>query len=205
MSDTDRLSLREATMSLREATVVLKESYQDQRDCDAAMSQRMRLVKELADLTREVSTLEYQREQEKTTLKRYREEQGMLKKKLRRCRVVVEKTVDSIDDIFAEAEAHAQSGGQGDEADKEQTMRRIRRKAEEAEAEANALLATLDGAAPEERALASSPERPQGSQGKEQPRSSHQGSAVNCLDVSGTASPPPRRHSTRRWSFKSFQ
>lgn len=207
-------------MSLREATVVLKESYQEQRDFDTAMSQRMQLVKELTDLVQEVTALELKREQEKTTLKRYREEQSVLRKKLRRCREVVGKTVESIDDIFAEAAAHAQSGAQVD-ADSP-TVQRIRSRAEEAEAAATALLATLDASTSEERTPAATPEPEQrGSQATGPTRKNgsalnrrrrrradavmrdgRKGSPVNCLDVSMT---PRRRPNRRRGPLKSFQ
>lgn len=130
-------------MSLREATVVLREGYQEKRDFNSEVSQRAHLMKELTDLTQQVSSLQFKRDQAKAKLNRYCEEEGTMKKRLRQCSDIVEKTVGSIDEIFTAAAAHANPGGEGEERDSQRTIRNLRRKAEAAEAEASALLARL--------------------------------------------------------------
>lgn len=178
----DRSELRKVTMSLREASLLLRECHNEQREVDGVWQERIALV-------REISSLEQTRDKHVVSLKRCREEQNFLKRKLRRCRDVVEKTVASVDDIFAEAAAQAHSGGGEHSADYARRVRHVRKQASQAEAEATALLAMMDAASEEDpcehstdpeddRALMITPPR-------------RKGRPVNCLD--GCSEEPVRK------------
>jgi len=173
----EQAELRRMTLSLREASSLLRECHDESRENESACKERMTLVREA--LVREVSSLAEKRDKHVVSLKRCHQEQHSLKRKLRRCRKVVEETVASVDDIFAEAAAQAQKGGNEDDADFARRLRRVRKRAMQAEADATALLTMQETNTSEEDIEETDPDEIRASMLTPPRRKGH---PVNCFD-----------------------
>mmetsp|Transcript_42025 Transcript_42025/g.116024 ORF Transcript_42025/g.116024 Transcript_42025/m.116024 type:complete len:408 (-) Transcript_42025:254-1477(-) len=98
------LRLREASVNLREASLFMLANQSRETAHQPRGGRRER-----KSLAREVAGLAKKRNAELATLERYRKEQFEIKQKLKRCREVVEQTVNNIDRVFDDVVEAARS------------------------------------------------------------------------------------------------